>query len=141
MDEMMMVEGKHRGWIESRKIHSGSNRRMREMTSVISELTRDGQMVIRRFIPSDETQQLSACRYLFIDSDDRMFVADEGYLSKVILFDSDLKWNRILYPTNEKLEEQLIGGPWRMFYDEEMKQFIIGGFYRDHTNVYTLSRN
>ena len=83
------------------------------MKWVISELTRDGQMVIRRFIPSNETQKLNDPRYLSLDSDDRVFVADTGN-DRVILLDSDLKWNRILCPTKEEEEETKIRMPWRL---------------------------
>ena len=79
---------------------------------VVSELTRDGLMVIRRFIPSSETQQLDSFSHLSIDSDDRVFVADV-YRNRVILLDSDLKLNRILCPTKEEKEKQIIKWPRR----------------------------
>ena len=138
--EVVMEERKQTKWLESREGQGESNRRMEEITSIVTDLTRDGQVVTRRFIPSDETQKLFDCRYLLVDSDDRVFVTDiEG--GKVILLDSDLKWNRILCPTREEKEEQDITLPVSLLYDEEMKQLIVGGFFEGHVNVYTLSRN
>ena len=103
------------------------------MEWVVSELTRDGQMVICRFIPSNETQQLKNPMYLSLGSDDRVFVTD--YTSgRVILLDSDLKWNRILCPSKEKYTNTQ--QPLRLFYDEEEKQLIVGGYYG--VTVFTL---
>src|SRR6218665_4002255 len=139
-DAVVMKEIKNTKWLKSKEGKGESNRRRQEMASMISELTRDGQMVIRRFIPSDETQQLNYCQYLLIDSDDRVFVADEGN-RRVILLDSDLKWNQILCPTKKDEKEQNIRCPYNLFYDEEMKRLIDGEYFKGHINVYTLSRN
>jgi len=127
MNRQETEKDKHKHWSEIRK--DVSNRGYD-----VSELTRDGQMVIRRFIPSIKTQQLAHNCYLSIDSDDRVFVADPVN-DRVILLDSDLKWNRILCPTGEEKEEQR-----RLFYDEEMKQLIVGGGFSHNSqvNVYTL---
>lgn len=113
----------------------------REQTKwVLSELNGDGQMVIRRIIPSNEAETLIDPRYLSLDSDDRVFVAD--YLTnRVILLDSDLKCNRILCPTKEEEEEGAnIVQPHRLCYDEEEKQLIVGGtnFLGEGIQVYTL---
>ena len=43
---------------------------------VVSELTRDGQVVVRRFIPSNEEQYLNLPSYLSLDSNDQVFVAE-----------------------------------------------------------------
>ncbi len=69
-------------------------------------------MVIRRFIPSKETQKLSDVFYLSIDSN--VFVADEGN-PRVILGNWDLMLYRVLCPTKEEKEEQILKGPWRLF--------------------------
>lgn len=69
----------------------------------ISELTPDGQTVVRRFIPSNESQKFEHGDYLCLDSDDRVFAADMDK-ERVILLDSDLKWNRIMCPTEEGKE-------------------------------------
>jgi len=102
----------------------------------ICELTRDGQMVICRFNPSNETQELNEPQHISLGSDDRVFLADFGS-GRVILLDCDLKWNRILCPTEEK-EETRIQHPFRLCYDEGKKQLIVGG--EGVVNVYTLSR-
>src|SRR6218665_3599597 len=73
-DAVVMKEMKNTKWLKSKEGKGESNRRSLEMKSYIIELTRDGQMVVCRFIPSDETQQLNDCKYLLIDSDDRVFL-------------------------------------------------------------------
>ena len=104
---------------------------------VVSELSRVGQIVVRRFIPSNEAHQLNLYGYLSLDSDDRVFVADKEN-ARVILLDSDLNLNRTLSPTSEGKNTR-IRGPWRLCYDKDMKQLIIGDF--QGFQVYTLSRN
>ena len=104
---------------------------------VISEVTRDGQMVIRRFIPSNDIQKLNDPDYFLLDSDDRVFVADTRN-DRVILVDSDLKCNRNICPTNETKESR-ITLPFRLCYDDEMKQLIISGSLGNGANVYTFS--
>ena len=59
---------------------------------------------------------------------------------KVILLNSDRKWNRITCPAREETEEKTIQAPRRLCHDEEMKQLIVG-FSEDEVNVSTLSRN
>jgi len=103
----------------------------------VSELTRDGQMVIRRFIPSNEIHKLIYPAYLALDSDDQVFVADSGK-DRVVLLDSDLKWNRILCPTKE--EEGINTHFQRICYDDEKKQLIGTADYHLGVSVYTLSR-
>jgi len=120
---------------------SWSSGRKKVNKCVVSELTRDGQMVIRRFIPSNESQNLSDPFYLTLDSDDRVFVTEREN-QRAVLLDSDLKWNRILCPAKEEVET-LIQWPQRLFYDEELKQLIVGGrdlYLREAINIYTLSR-
>ena len=141
--DVVTKEGKHTDWLESRPGKSGSIKRKRKMVLVVSELTRDGQVVVRRFILSNETQELFDFSYLSIDVDDRVFVANPVN-DTVVLLDSDLKWNRIMCPTTEEKEEQVIKGPWRLFYDQEMKQLIVAGGclrVKNQVNVYTLSLN
>lgn len=116
---------------------------------VVSELSRNGQMVIRRFIPSNAKQELNDPKYLFLDSGDRVLVADtENH--RVILLNSDLQWNRILCPTDneekeeEKDESNSILRPIRLYYDARMKQLIVGGDLhlnkRKAVGVYTLKQ-
>ena len=116
----------------------GSNGRKKEIEWGISEVTKDGDMVIRRFSSSNETHELNEPRYLSLDSDDQVFVSDEGN-HRVILLDSDLKWNRILCPIREG-DESSIQWPWCLCYDKEKKQLIVGGYLEEKVNVYTLTR-
>lgn len=126
-------------WKEEEEGESGSSSGTKREMWTVSELTRDGQMVTRRFIPSDKTQQLNSPRYLSLDSDDRVFVADY-WNHAVILLESDLKWKQIICPTNEK-EEKKIRWPHRLCYDEENKQLIVAGnTIGQGVNVYTLNR-
>lgn len=106
----------------------------------VSELSRDGQTVIRRFIPSNEAQQLNRPEYLSLDSEDRVFVADLGN-DRVVLLDSDLKWDRIIYSSAEESEEMRIPQPGRLCYDKDMKQLIVAEYFGSKVNVYNLSRN
>ena len=108
----------------------------REKNWVVSELTRDGQEVIRRFIPANKDQELYDPSYISLDSDDRVFVTDTMNGS-VILLDSDLEWNQIISPSEELLVWKL---PHRLFYDKEKKQLIVGGTLRE-VMIYTLSQN
>ena len=85
-------------WMDEKAAEDGRNG---DWLTVISEVSRDGQMVVRRFIPSNEAHELNAPEYLSLDSDDGVFVADRGN-NRVILLDSDLKWNQIICPTNEE---------------------------------------
>jgi len=120
MDEKAAESGEHWEWL-----------------NVISEISRDGQMVVRRYIPSNEAQKLNDPEYVLLDTDDQVFVADTGN-NRVILLDSDLRWNRIICPTNEE-NNSIILSPDRMFYDEEMKQLIISGYSVNGANVYNFS--
>jgi len=123
-------------WMDEKTAESEGNR---EWLIVMSEVSRDGQTVVRRFIPSNEKQKLNRPEYILLDSDDRVFVADTEN-NRVILLDSDLRWNRIICPTNEEKEvRRPIPSPCRLCYDEEMKQLIILGSFENGANVYTFS--
>ena len=100
---------------------------------VLSELTRDGQMVVRRFIPSNEMQKLIHPAYLALDSDDQVFVADSGK-DRIVLLDSDLKRNRIICPT--KQEKGIDTHFQRICYDKEKKHLIGTGQY--HSEIVTV---
>jgi len=127
-------------WVEKEKGACWSSRKELETRLVVSELSRDGQMVIRRFVPSSETQELKYGDYLSLDAEDRVFVADSKN-DRVVLLDSDLKWNQILCPTQIEKEEATIRQPRRLCYDDERKQLIVGGYLEDIVNIYTLSGN
>ena len=121
-------------WAEIDERDSGTSGKA-EWMWIVSELTRDAGMVIRRFMPSNEDQQLNDPVYLSLDSNDRLFVADMGN-GRVILLDSCLKWNQILYPRDEDTEENMmIRKPLRLCYDEEDKQLIVLGDFDKGFNV------
>src|SRR6218665_2018683 len=60
--DVVMEEEKHTDWLERRQGKAGLNRRKTKF--VVSELTRDSQLVIRRFIPSNEKQHLVICQLI-----------------------------------------------------------------------------
>lgn len=117
-------------WLEKNETASGPSGKVTRWG--IYELTGERQIISRRFIPLNETQKLNNPRYLSLDLDDRLFVADHH---RVILLDVDLKWNQIFYPKKE--DDRNIERPERLFYDEENKQLIVGR-YLEGANVYTL---
>src|SRR6218665_3462800 len=126
----------------------------RERQWIVSELTRDGQIVVRRFIPRNETQKLNRPEHILLDSNDRVFIADTRN-HRVILLDSDLNWFRVICPQINKeedednddkladnIEQTMIRSPQRLCYDEEQKKLIVAGkfIWLDVINVYSLSR-
>ena len=123
----------------------GLRKRTRVMKWVVSELSADGQTVIRRFIPSNEEQTLSDPPCLSLGCDDQVFVSDSGEFSergrgRVIVLDSDLKWNRILCSTRGGRDG--IPYPNSLCYDEEKRQLIVGGsgpYSGTRVYIYTLS--
>lgn len=84
---------------------------------LISELDADG-MVMSSSSDEDEAH-LSEPSHLFIDSNDRLFVADR-WGSRVVLFDSELNWNQTVL-TEEQDGVQL---PLRIYYDDKEHQLI-----------------
>ena len=101
-----------------------------ELQWVVSEITRDGQLVIRRFIPPNEIQRLNDPQYLAIAPDGRVFVADTGN-NRVISLDSNLKWNQLQY-------ERRFPRPWYLCYYEKHKQLFVGCDLYVGGNVYTF---
>jgi len=119
----------------------GPNETTKEVVWCISELNSNGD-VIRRFVSSNEKQKLENPMKLALDSDDQVCATDRAN-DRVILFDSDLKWNRIICLTknedNEEEEEGRAFMPQTLCYDDEKKQLIVGG-YGGLVNIYTFSR-
>lgn len=112
----------------------------RDRKWIVSELTSDGQVVIRRFIPSNATQKLNFPTYLSLDSDDRVFISDDMN-RRIILLDSDLAWNKVICPTHEENEKWMDFRPKRCCYDEAKQQLIVGASSQeDGINVYTFDR-
>lgn len=118
-----------------------SRGRARNALWAVSELTRDGEVVMRSFPSSSKKQTLRNPQYLLLDSDDQAYVADYEN-SRVILLGSDLRWKQILCPAKE--EETRIRRPQRLCYDEDKKQLIVGGDSHsgsgDGVHIYTFSR-
>jgi len=86
---------------------------------VVSEVTRDGQMVICTF-----AERLTNPRYLSLDYDGEVFVADEGFLSgKVILLQPGLMQNLTICPTGDN--NNSINEPSRLFYDDENRHLFV----------------
>lgn len=119
---------------------------------VVSEMSRDGETIIRRFVPENENQKFhpSGANFLLnIDSDDRVFIVDT-YYHRVIHLNSNLKWERILISGNAemnvksgKCEKKILRFPRSLFCDEFEKQLIIGGMLskrQQYVDVYVLSR-
>jgi len=104
---------------------------------VVSKVTRDGRLVVRRFLPQNMTQELNYPRYLALDSDDRVFVADEEN-NRVVFLDSDLSWIRILCPIED--EVKAIWTPHRLCYDKVERQLVVAGLLRRAVNVYRIDR-
>src|SRR6218665_3182680 len=104
----------HQSVKEEDKREIGSRERNTVRSWVISEVTRDGQMIIRRFIPSNETQTLKFPNYLSLDSDDRVFVADKMD-GRVILLESNFKWNKLIFPKKKKKTITRIGSKGQEF--------------------------
>jgi len=117
----------------------GSNWIRWDTMLVVSELNRDGKTVMRRCIDPNERRHLDHYGYdLSLDSDDRIFMTNSHH-NRVGFLDSGLRWNRILYSARGEKEEGRIRQPFRLCYDEEMKQLIVLGHNTSDVNVYTLS--
>lgn len=100
----------------------------------IWEVSRNGKMVVRSFIPQVTGQQLDSPRYLLIASGDRVCVADAAN-GRVILLDSDLRWKRILIGDLRYL-------PVRITYDEAKKQLVVTGECRGFSpKIYNFKGN
>ena len=85
---------------------------------LISELDAEG-ILIRSSSDKDEAQ-LSEPSHLFIDSNDRLFVADR-WSSRVMVFDTELNWNQTVL-SEVKDGIQL---PLRIYYDDKKHQLIV----------------
>lgn len=108
----------------------------RKPVYAVSKVTRDGRLVVRRFVPQNKTQELNGPCYLALDSDDRVFVSD-AECDRVILLDSDLTWIRNICSTED--EDKSINTPYRLCYDKEERQLTVAEFFRpDGANVYSI---
>jgi len=108
-------------------------------TFTVSKVTRDGRLVVRRFVPQNETQELNHPCYLALDSDDRVFVAD-GENERVILLNSDLNWIRSICWTKDENDAE-ISMPHRLCYDKVEKQLIVAGnIDGEGVNIYSVDQ-
>lgn len=114
-----------------------------QLNWTVSEVSRDGKAIIRRFIPQKRDQVLGshATTYLgdlCIDSEDRLFVADK-FNDRVIMLDSCLQWAGVLISTKEHLQDDCPQSYFlRIYYDEIKEQFLIED--DDKISVYVLKR-
>lgn len=110
--------------------------------SAVSEVSSDG-VIVRCFVlrneeiisPTFSEEGEEEKGYLFVDSQDRVFVADAAN-GRVILLDSNLQMDRILISLKSgRNKDRIIRTPRRLFYDEETNELIVGG---DEVHVCTL---
>lgn len=102
----------------------------------VSEVTRDGSVVINCFVPADEPERLNHPEHLAVDSE--VFVADTRN-DRVIQLNSNLTWNKILISTHQ-LDQPMrrINWPKRLYYDEYRKQLLVVGGLNAAIHVYTF---
>ena len=96
-----------------------------------------------KVIKQTNFQQFNDPRHLLIDSNNRILIADT-WNNQLVLLDQELKFRRILlnYNQNERKEHRKRAArkeekerrllPWRLNYNSDNKQLIVG---MDHTNV------
>jgi len=115
--------------LKQRQVDAIDSRRRQLWT--VSEVTRDDQLTVRRFVPEGNYQQLTRPTYLALDSDDQVFIADTS-AEQVVLLDSDLIWKRILFKTKDTL--------WslRVHYDALNHRLMVGGLAA--VDIYTGSK-
>lgn len=85
---------------------------------LVSELDTEGALI--RSSSDKDAAHLSEPSHLFIDSNDRLFVADR-WSSRVVLFDEELNWNRTILSE----EHDGIQLPMRIYYDDMEHQLIV----------------
>src|SRR6218665_1847360 len=118
--------------------NAGSTKKRKKKDFVASKVSRDGRLVVRRFVPQQKSHELNNPRYLALGSDDRVFVADE-WNDRVVLLDSDLNWIRILCPTEDEAKRTI--APHRLCYDKVEGQLIVAGLdTREGVEVYSIDR-
>lgn len=142
----------HSRWMNVSEETSEDNREVTERNEeteninwMVSEVSRDGKTIVRSYTFRNKQERLvlySTGGYLAMDSDDRVFVADIGN-NRVILLNSDLKWDRILVPTQDEVDEtngkKVLLLPCRILYDEQSQQLVVvgDGYKEMEINVYS----
>lgn len=121
--------------IEGQEPAARRDRADRTSVSVVSEVSSDGVSVVRRFCPKSEDQRLNISLYydggyFCVDSKGRVYVSDT-WNHRVIVLDADLRWNRVLVPSKWIMHGRdgraVLLRPWKLFYDEEKSQLVVGG--------------
>lgn len=103
----------------------------------ISEVTVGGR-ILRSMSQGEVSRQLDNPSHVFIDSADRVFIADSGN-NRVIMLDSELNWSRVMLASGHQElqdEQDAIRWPVRLFYDEKNKQLGVAGEVFG-VNIYT----
>src|SRR5664279_3828468 len=96
----------------------------------VAELDGEGR-VLRVFggLRCDGPHQLNWPRYLSLDVDGRVLVADWGN-SRILLLDSKLKLQRVLLSADNKLDSK----PWRMYFNQQTGQLTVGHEWSGRVN-------
>ena len=97
----------------------------------------DGEgRVLRVFggLRGDGPHKLNDPRYLSLDVDGRVLVADRGN-RRILLLDSQLRLERVLLTADDKLDSK----PWTMYYSRQTGQLTVAhGTEPDRVNVYNV---
>jgi len=110
-------------------------KQMKQMLAV-SKVTRDGRLVVRRVVPKNTEHEPSRSCYLALDSNARVFVADENN-DRVFVLDSDLSWIQNLCSTEDV--DKSIRRPFRLCYDKVERQLIVAEtLSRVGVNIYSI---
>lgn len=109
------------------------------LCGAVSEVSRDGKTIIRRFSPRNSEQALILYRTYYIcdiciDSEERLFVPDPNQ-NRVILLDSCLEWAGVLIDLRKDMNSRL----QRIFYDERKRHLFIEDDAK--ISVYVLKRH
>lgn len=121
------------------------NEEMENINWMVSEVSGDGKTIVRSYTFRNKQERLmlySTGGYLAMDSDDRVFVADIGN-NRVILLNSDLRYDRILVPTQDEVDEtngkKVLLLPCKILFDEQNQQLVVvgDGYKEMEINVYS----
>lgn len=123
----------------------GESEDMQNMNLMVGEVSRDGRTIIRsrrNLFEQDRLKMMNFYKgYLETDSEGRVFVADISN-NRVILLDSELRWNQLLTPTTDEIDEikgsKEFSQLRRILFDEQYQQLIaVGdGFNETEIHVY-----
>jgi len=98
----------------------------------VSEVNTEGR-VLRQFSRSlSETPHIAATQHIAIDSQGNIFVADEGN-RRILLLDARLALRRVIID-----EHQLTDRPYRLCYNEQSAQLLVGLHLGDVVSVFDV---